>query len=104
MREIEGIEEVIEKLRPYMPKLEEHFNKENERFKKMFAMEHDHIGRVLKSHLVIESYLTRYLVNKFDLDTIDEAKISFFQKAQLIPSKGEATTFIRPAIIALNKV
>jgi hypothetical protein len=104
MREIEGIEEAIEKLKPLMPRLIAQFDLENERFKKLFAIEHDHIGRVLKSHLIVENYLTRYLIAKFELETLDDAKLTFFQKAQLIPSSGEASTFVRPGIIALNKV
>jgi hypothetical protein len=104
MREIEGIEEAIRVLAPQMPKIQAYFDEENERFKALLAIEHDRIGRVLKCHLVVENFLTRHLKERYDSETIEDAKLSFLQKAQLLPTKGEISTFVRPGILSLNKV
>lgn len=104
MREIEGVEEALRELKPYLPQLEAHFNLENERLKKLLSIDHDPIGRVLKCHLIVENFLTRYLAERFETETLDEAKLSFFQKAQLIPLEREIATFVRPGILSLNKV
>jgi hypothetical protein len=87
-----------------MPRIEALFNSENERFKSLIAKEHDRIGRVLKAHLIIENYLTRHLESTYDIKIPDEAKLSFFQKAQLLPVEGAVSTFVRPGLISLNKV
>ena len=103
MREIEGVEEALRKLKPHFPQLEAHFNAENERLKTLLSIDHDPIGRVLKCHLVVEHFLTRYLAERFETQTLDQAKLSFFQKAQLIPTEREIATFVRPGILSLNK-
>lgn len=104
MKDIHGIEEALNKLRPYLPQLEAHFNEENEKFKKLLQADHDLIGRVLKCHLIIENSLNRYLSEKMDIKALDEIKLTFFQKAQLIPNERESATFVKQGILTLNTV
>jgi len=104
MRDIEGIDEVVQKIRPYLPEIEENFERENERFKSLLVQGHDLIGRVLKCHLIVENYLDRFLATHFKTANLADAKLSFFQKVQMLPSEGHAVAFVKPGIAKLNGV
>jgi hypothetical protein len=67
MRDIEGIETVMRKLEPHWPNIMAHFNSENEKFKALVSQDHDLLGRVLKSHLIVEHYLNRFLTEHYRL-------------------------------------
>ncbi|MBY3143966.1 hypothetical protein HFO65_36765 [Rhizobium laguerreae] len=56
MREIEGIEEAMGVLKPHWGEIEEDFHRHNARFLALAATDHDVIGRVLRSHLVVEIF------------------------------------------------
>jgi hypothetical protein len=64
--------------------------------------DHDDLGRVLKCHLVLEHYLDRFLSQQ--IPTIEEARLSFVQKARLLPTARSAAAFVRPGIIQLNAI
>ena len=104
MREIDGIEEVIKILRPHWVAIEEDFNRENERFKALLARDHDTLGRVLKCHLIVEHYVSRFLATHFNLHNINSAKLSFFQKATLLPDAAASAAFVKPGILRLNTI
>ena len=104
MRDIEGIDEVVRKIKPFLPEIEENFERENDRFKALISQDHGLIGRVLKCHLILEHYLERFLEQHFATESIADAKLSFFQKAQLLPSQGHAAAFVRPGILKLNAI
>jgi len=102
MRDIEGIEAVVAHLRPHWAEIDEHFNRENQVFIRLFATPHDHIGPVLRCHLVLEHYVDRFLAAL--LPTIHEARLTFAQKAKLLPIERSAAAFVRPGIIHLNTI
>ena len=102
MREIEGIERVIEKLKPHMAEIEARFNEENKRFKELIRRPHDVVGRMLKCHLVVEHYLERFLSDHYGIATVEDAKLSFFNKAMLLPTCGSSAAVVRPGILKLN--
>lgn len=104
MRDIDGIEKVVEKLKPHYEQIEEHFASENEKFKALLQHDHDLVGRVLKCHLIVEHYLERYLETHYGIDDIENAKLHFFQKAQLLPNKKSAAAFVKPGILKLNSI
>lgn len=104
MGEIEGIEGAMEILRPHWAAIEDDFNRENERFKALFARDHDTLGRVLKCHLIVEHYLGRFLAAHFNLNNISNAKLSFFQKATLLPDSAASSAFVKPGILRLNAI
>jgi len=68
------------------------------------AQEHDLIGRVLKCHLVLENYLDRFLAAHFGITDLANAKLSFFQKATLLPQKASAAAFVKPGVLRLNAI
>ncbi|MEO7862043.1 MAG: hypothetical protein ABIU05_16740 [Nitrospirales bacterium] len=104
MRDIEGIEDVVASLGPHWTEIHEHFERENDRFKKLMAQDHDILGRVLKCHLVIEHYLERFLSSHFGIEHLANAKLSFFQKATMLPDSGSAAAFVKPGILKLNTI
>lgn len=104
MREIEGIEIVVERLRPHMAQIEQRFKEENARFIALMSKPHDVIGRLLKCHLVVEHYLERFLSEHYGIEAVDEAKLNFFNKAMLLPKAASSAAFVRPGILKLNSL
>ncbi len=104
MRDIEGIETVVERLKPHWKAIEAHFEHENNRFKALLAQDHDLLGRVLKCHLVIEHYLDRFLTAHYEIRDLADAKLSFYQKAKLLPDSASAAAFVKPGIVRLNTI
>lgn len=104
MRDIEGIEKAVEKLRPHWTEIDAHFEKENDQFKTLLKHDHDLLGRVLKCHLIVEHYIGRFLSDHYGISDLAEVKLSFFQKAKLLPDSGSAAAFVKPGIVRLNKI
>lgn len=101
MREVAGIRQAIEILRPHWPKMQARFEAENDRFLQMMAQDHDERGRLLKCHLVVENYMDRFLKSHLGLDSIEEVRLTFFQKAMLLPNRGPQG-FVKGGILELN--
>lgn len=104
MRDIERIDEVVRMISPHLPEINANFERENNRFKDLLAQDHDLIGRVLKCHLIVEYYLERFLEEHLATPNLTDARLSFFQKAQLLPSQGQAVALVKPGIIRLNAI
>jgi len=104
VREIEGIDHVMRRLKPHWPEILAHFEAENDRFKALVARDHDLLGRVLKCHLVIEHYINQFLREHYRISDLDEVRLSFFQKAKLLPSSESSAAFVKPGILELNSI
>lgn len=104
MRDIDGIEKVIEKIKPHFREIEDHFEQENEKFKSLLTHNHDNIGRVLKCHLIVEHYLDRFICSHYLINNIQDIRLSFSQKAKMLPDKASASAFVKPGIFNLNSV
>ena len=104
MRDIEGIEEVVAKLKPHFATIEQHFEHDNHIFIGLISSAHDTLGRVLKCHLVVEHYLDSFLVAHFKIDAFDDVRLSFAQKAALLPNRATAAAFVKPGILQLNRI
>jgi hypothetical protein len=104
MKDIEGIEQAVRALEPHWKDIEAEFNRHNTRFLKLAFTDHDAIGRVLRSHLVIENFLDTYLTDRFKIEDFSSLRLTFAQKAKLLPHKNEAVSWVRPGIIQLNAV
>lgn len=104
MRDVEGVEEVVRRLQPHMAEIEANFIEENRRYIELFQQDHDLIGRVLKCHLIVEHYLDRFLSSHLNIEELSDVKLSFYQKAKLLPSKQSAAAFVKPGILKLNSI
>lgn len=102
MNDIDGIHEVLHALEPYRTTIEADFNRQNEQYLALAATEHDTIGRVLKAHLVIETFLDAYLKAHYSIENLDEVRLTFAQKAKILPKSKSSAAFVRPGILQLN--
>lgn len=63
------------------------------------------IGRILRSHLYVEHYLTEYLVKRNpNLGPLAGAKLTFSQKVELMDGSNPRLSEILPGIRQLNKI
>ena len=63
------------------------------------------IGRILRSHLFVEYYLTRYLaVRNPALGELDSARLSFAQKVSLADRSDASVSYLIPGVAQLNKI
>ena len=63
------------------------------------------IGRILRAHLYVEHYLTRYLEEKNpQLGSLKNARLSFIQKVALLNSTNRLLQEIRPGIKHINTI
>lgn len=104
MKDIEGIEGAIAALQPHWPEIEADFNRHNERFLQLLSIDHEPIGRVLRAHLVIENFLDAFLVSFYEIEEYEDLRLTFAQKARLLPSRRSSAAIVRPGIIQLNSV
>ena len=104
MLDNEAIQAVVEKLKPHLAVLMQHFERENKIFIGLISSGHDTLGHVLKCHLLVEHYLNRFLVAHFDIDNFDGVRLTFAQKAALLPNRATAAAFVKPGIIELNRI
>ena len=104
MKDIEGIEKAIAALQPHWQEIEADFNRHNELFLKLLTVDHEPIGRILRAHLVIENFLDTFLTNFYEIEDFDDLRLTFAQKAKLLPLRCSSAAFVRPGIIQLNAV
>jgi hypothetical protein len=102
MSTIEGIDKAIAVLTPHWDEIQADFDRQNTRFLALATADHDAIGRVLRSHLVIENFMNSYLSEFYGISNFDEVRLSFYQKATLLPLQGSPAAFVRSGILQLN--
>ncbi|BCJ92111.1 hypothetical protein IZ6_28460 [Terrihabitans soli] len=104
MKDIEGIEHAVETLKPHWEEIEAEFERHNRRFLQLINASHNEIGRVLRTHLVIENFMNTFLAAQLSVDDIEDLRLSFIQKAKLLPANGSSAAVVRPGILQLNAV
>lgn len=104
MKIIDKVKEVLEEYAEQFDQIEAEFNQQNEHFKSLLNTDHDTLGQVLKYHLILEFYLTKYLQYKFNNLDISNIRLSFSQKAKLLSQHDTRAAFIKPGIIELNGI
>lgn len=95
MRDIAGIDRVLEILEPHWAEVEGEFERVNREFLRLAAIDHEPIGRVLRAHLVIENFLTAYLGRLLGADSVRAARLTFAQKVSLLPNGREGAAFVK---------
>lgn len=58
-------------LEPYRKEIEADFKLLNERFSQLSTADSDVIGRVLRAHLVVESFLDTFLADHYQIEDVD---------------------------------
>jgi hypothetical protein len=93
---------VLEVLAPRWDEIEKTFDAQNRRYLALAAADHDAIGRVLRTHLVVERFLGSFLQTFFGIDDVEAVRLSFSQKATLLPARSSSAAFVRPGILQFN--
>ena len=104
MRDINGIDEALEVLRPHWQEIDEFFDNENKKFKELLRTDHSSFGRIIKCHLISEIYIEKFLCEKLALSNLSNARLSYYQKVMLLPEHGAAPAVIKPGLLVLNKL
>lgn len=104
MSEDARVEAALAILRPHYSEIEAWFHEQNARFIEIMESDHDALGRVLKAHLAVERFLTEFLEAQLGADELAAARLSFHKKASLLPSSGSPASFVKPGILALNRI
>jgi hypothetical protein len=74
-------------------------------FSSLWDQDSERIGRVLRAHLTVEFYLTRFIEFKNPmLPSLTDARITFNQKIELLPPKDRMSAQLKPGIRRLNQV
>lgn len=104
MKDIDGIEYALDVLRPHWAEIERHFDEQNARFLELSAANHDLIGRILRVHLVVESFVDTFLQQHLRIEDLAQVRLTFFQKVSLLPSKRSSASLVKPGIHQLNAI
>lgn len=104
VKDIDGIDQALEVLKPHWGEIEKHFDQQNTRFLDLSANDHSAIGRILLVHLVVESFLDAFLEQHLTVEDIRPLRLSFYQKTSLLPSQDSSASFVKPGILQLNSI
>ncbi|OED36887.1 hypothetical protein AB833_26135 [Chromatiales bacterium (ex Bugula neritina AB1)] len=81
------------------------FTEFNEEFLHLWHNRGNSIGRIVKSHLLLEHYLNEYLrVIHPSIRNIDALKLSFKQKLSMLDLPGDMMTYILPVLDVINRL
>jgi hypothetical protein len=74
-------------------------------FDSLWQQDAERIGRVLKAHLTVEHFLTRYIeFNNPMLPPLADARITFSQKIDLLHQNDRLASELKPGLRRLNQV
>lgn len=80
-------------------------NSEFQSMENQWARDTDYLGRILRSHLYVEHYMTKYLQESNPrLGKLSSTRITFSQKIDLLDPQDELLIEIIPGIRQLNKI
>jgi len=96
----EGFGELMETLFKSVDIWEE----ERKRNEKMLEINHQHVGKIITCHLIVENLINRALENIYEKEMIDDLRLSFIQKVRMLPKKGKYYSMLTPGIEQLNQI
>lgn len=102
--DIEGVDEAYKILAPHWDEIESEFERHSDEFHALWSASHDEIGRILKAHLVLENYLNSYIECHYDIEEFQSIRLSFYQKALLLPRSDFKARYLKAAILQVNAV
>ncbi len=104
MVEIRDVQEAVEILQPYWREFSEHFESENHKFKTLFGSDYVGMGRILRCHMISKKYIEEYLRKKLNIENISDARLSYYQKAMLLPDRGHPPMMVKPGLLKLHTI
>ncbi|HIF9480436.1 hypothetical protein [Photobacterium damselae] len=97
------IKRAAQVLKDNMSDIDSYIENWNQKFATLMTKEHDDLGRILKSHLIIEHYLNHYLSAHYVIEDIEQLRLSFSQKLKLLPD-NQNVIFVKKGIDRINKI
>ena len=79
-------------------------NARRDQMESLLKKDHDMVGKVLKTHLIIEFCISERLIHEFPHSNFVGARLSFSQKIRLLPQTDPLVELLSPAIRELNKI
>lgn len=80
----------------------------DERFREFNAIwdqDAESIGRVLRSHLAVEHFLTEFIAfTNPRLGPVENARLTFTQKVELLPDDDPSISFLKPGLRRVNVI
>jgi hypothetical protein len=80
----------------------------DERFRQFNAIwdqDAQSIGRVLRSHLAVEHFLTEFIAAANPrLGSLEKARLTFSHKVELLPNDDPSISFLKPGLRRLNTI
>src|SRR5690606_25848733 len=85
--------------------LEKEMNSFNEEYSDLAGTDNPQLPLVLRSHLIIEHYMDKYLTVAIpEVECWDDLRLSFNMKLDIINNRKTSLHVIAPSIKALNKI
>lgn len=100
----EAQQAMLDLFTPIMDEMTKEAQVEIARFDAAFSADHNAIGRVLKVHLVIEQYLNEHIRAKYNIQNLEELRLSFAQKTLLLKDDLSPAAWVKSAIQNVNAV
>ena len=99
-----GLDEAVHVLRPHWKAFGEYFEAESRKFMELLQADHSIFGRIIKCHLISEIYMDRYLSDTLAISNFSDIRLTYRQKAMLLPEQGAPPMIIKPGLLTLNKI
>ena len=103
-RKSAGIRKAIEVLRPHWQEICKQYEDDIREYELYSRKDSAVFGRIIKCHLISEIYLERYLIRKLSVPNLSDARLSYHQKAMLLPERNAAPALFKPGLLTLNKL
>ena len=100
----ESMRKAIEVLRPHWQEISKQFEDDIREYELYSRKDSEIFGRIIKCHLISELYLERYLIRKLSVPNLSDARLSYHQKAMLLPEQNAAPALFKPGLLTLNKL
>lgn len=79
--------------------------KRHDEFLKIWRQDAERMGRILRCHLAVEHFLTEFLIAANPhMGSLEDARLSFIQKIELLPDKDKSISFLKPGLRHLNAI
>ena len=100
----EGLRKAVEVLRPHWQEFNQQYEHDIQEYEIFSKKDSTMFGKIIKCHLISEIYLDRYLIDKFSLTNLEDIRLSYYQKAMLLPEGNAVHIFVKPGLLTLNRL
>ena len=100
----DDVQKMNRELAPHRAFIDQRIKETRDLSDKLFSRDHDTIGRILKQHLILENYMTRFLEAASPVHNWRDARLRFAQKMELLPKDNRLVQWLVPGIRSINSI